>query len=104
MSGPSKNPYASPQPPQAVPPLNWPPPTGIEAAPCPNCGNTQAKKIEFTWWGGLIGPRMFNHVKCLSCGQTYNAKTGRSNFTAIILYQVVILTVIALLFLAFRFL
>ena len=98
-----ENPYASPQTAPIAPPLGSPPADAVQAAPCPNCGNVYARKIEFTWWGGLIGPRMFHHVKCLQCRKTYNAKTGRSNFTAILLYQVVTLIVIGLMFLAFRF-
>jgi len=103
MTTPSENPYAPPQTQSFKPPQAWPPPEAVETAPCFKCGNTYAKKIEFTWWGGLIGPKMFNHVKCLQCSQTFNSRTGRSNLMAIILYQVVILTVIAILFIAFRF-
>ena len=98
-----ENPYASPQTAPIAPPLGSPPADAVQAAPCPNCGNVYARKIEFTWWGGLIGPRMFHHVKCLQCRTPYNAKTGRSNFTAILLYQIVTLIVIGLMFLAFRF-
>ena len=57
--------------------------------PCPNCGSTQSARVNFTWWGGLLGPRMFHHVKCLGCGCAYNSKTGRPNTTAIIIYTVV---------------
>lgn len=103
MTTPSENPYASPQTPSLKPPAAWPPPGSVESAPCPQCRNAVARKIEFTWWGGLLGPRMLNHVKCLVCGTTFNAKTGRSNFTAIVLYQVITLIVIGLLFFAFRY-
>lgn len=60
-----------------------------ESAPCPKCGNTLAGRSDYTWWGGLLGPRLLNHVKCLACGTTYNGRTGKSNTTAIIVYQVV---------------
>jgi hypothetical protein len=96
-----ENPYASPQTPSFAPGAIWPPPGAEPCAPCPQCGNVYARKIDFTWWGGLLGPRILNHVKCLQCGQTYNSKTGRSNFTAIVLYQVITLLIIALLFAAF---
>jgi hypothetical protein len=101
---PPNNPYASPQTPPLKPPAAWPPLGAVESAPCPKCSNRYARKIDFTWWGGLIGPKMFNHVKCLQCGQTYNSKTGKSNFTAIVIYQVIVLIVIGLLYFAFRFL
>ena len=55
-------------------------------APCPNCGQSNAKKVRYTWWGGALGPNMFTHVKCQNCGTQYNGKTGKSNQTNIILY------------------
>lgn len=58
-------------------------------APCPNCGQSNAKKISFTWWGGALGPNMFTHVKCQNCGTEYNGKTGKSNQTSILLYFLV---------------
>ena len=58
-------------------------------APCPKCGQTNAKKVGYTWWGGALGPRMFTHVKCQSCGTQYNGKTGQSNQQNIIIYTVV---------------
>jgi uncharacterized Zn finger protein len=58
-------------------------------APCPNCGQSNAAKVKYTWWGGALGPSMFTHVKCESCGTQYNGKTGKSNQTNIILYFVI---------------
>ena len=58
----------------------------IQYAPCPNCGQTNAQKIKYTWWGGALGPRMFNHVKCQNCNTEYNGKTGKSNKQSIIIY------------------
>ena len=57
---------------------------------CPKCGSTDAKKVTFTWWGGLLGPKLFNHVKCLDCGTTYNGKTGQSNTRNIVIYTLVV--------------
>ncbi|AFY91336.1 hypothetical protein [Chamaesiphon minutus] len=54
--------------------------------PCPNCASEKAELISFTWWGGIVGPKMFTHVKCTQCGTTYNGKTGKSNQTAIAIY------------------
>jgi rubredoxin len=61
--------------------------TGIR---CPRCSHGESKPVSFTWWGGLIGPKLFNHVKCTGCGYAYNGKTGRPNTTAIVLYTVVV--------------
>jgi hypothetical protein len=61
--------------------------------PCPSCGQSDANKINFTWWGGALGPRLFNHVKCVACGAAYNAKSGQSNTTNIIIYSVVLMVI-----------
>jgi hypothetical protein len=57
--------------------------------PCPNCASDKAEAIGFTWWGGVVGPKMLTHVKCTKCGTTYNGKTGKSNQTAISIYLAV---------------
>jgi hypothetical protein len=56
---------------------------------CPECGCRDAKKVGFTWWGGLLGPSLLTHVECLDCGTCFNGKTGRSNTTGIIIYTIV---------------
>jgi len=43
--------------------------------------------MNFTWWGGVIGPRVLTHVKCRRCGHGYNGKTGRDNTTGIVIYS-----------------
>ena len=76
------NPYAPPQ-------IETPPaiPAGAKlTAPCPSCGGTYAKPIGFTWWGGVLGPKLFSHVKCIGCGAAFNSKTGQSNNTKIAIY------------------
>jgi rubredoxin len=113
--------YPPPPPPQGYQPQgyqpqgapwqqNYPPPPGHphqnypqqavwqgvgEYVPCPRCRRPDPEKVSFTWWGGLIGPRLFKHVKCNGCGLTYNGKSGQSNTTNIVIYSVV-LGVIAL--------
>jgi hypothetical protein len=84
---PQFNPYASP----TASPFGAPQPGAGNSpfAPCPKCGARTAQKVGFTLWGGLIGPKLLSHVKCGACRTTYNGKTGRSNLTAIIIYQVV---------------
>ena len=61
----------------------------VQYAPCPNCGQSTAKKVSYTLWGGALGPALMTHVKCESCGTQYNGKTGKSNQQNIILYFVV---------------
>ncbi len=58
-------------------------------APCPRCGASEASRIKFTWWGGLLGPRMLTHVRCLACGAKFNGRSGRSNTRAIVIYNLV---------------
>ena len=36
-----------------------------------------------------MGPKLFSHVKCGSCGATYNGKTGQPNTTKVAIYLVV---------------
>lgn len=59
-------------------------------APCPKCRNSNAELLKFTWWGGLIGPKILKHVKCNSCGAKYNGKTGKDNTTGIIIYTLIV--------------
>lgn len=58
-------------------------------APCPNCNSAAAEKLKFTWWGGVLGPKLLTHVKCQACGKKYNGKTGRDNTVNIIIYGLV---------------
>jgi len=59
-------------------------------APCPKCGNSTAEKVKFTWWGGILGPKLLTHVKCTACRAAYNGKTGKDNTAAIAIYFAVI--------------
>ena len=58
-------------------------------APCPKCHSNRIKKLSFTWWGGMLGPKLLNHVQCEDCKTCYNGKTGQSNTAGIIIYSVV---------------
>ena len=60
-----------------------------DSIPCPKCRGT-AEKLKFTWWGGVIGPKILKHVKCTSCGYKYNGKTGKDNTTGIIIYSAIV--------------
>ncbi|MFZ1040899.1 MAG: hypothetical protein WAN58_06270 [Anaerolineales bacterium] len=68
--------------------------TQLQNAPCPKCGSTDAKKVSITWWGGALGPRLFNLVKCNSCGTEYNGKTGKPNQQNMIIYIIVSILVV----------
>ena len=63
-------------------------------APCPQCGGTKAQKIRFTWWGGVLGPRILTHVKCPECGKAFNGKSGKENTSGIVLYSIAVGVVI----------
>lgn len=59
-------------------------PYGVTARP--RCNSPHITRPTFTWWGGLLGPKLFNHTVCSGCGFGFNGKTGRSNATAIGVY------------------
>jgi len=69
--------------------------------PCPQCGSTKIQKVSYTLWGGMIGPRVLNHVRCLDCKATFNGKTGKSNTRAIALYLLVTLVIVFAIFYMF---
>ena len=78
-------------------------------APCPSCRCPFANRVKFTFWGGVLGPKLLTHVKCAQCGATYNGKTGNSNTTGIIIYlaigavvSVVLFGLVGLMFFASR--
>jgi transposase-like protein len=58
---------------------------------CPKCNSLNVKPVSYTWWGGIIGPRILKHTKCNDCKFTYNRKTRQSNTTPIVIYSVVTL-------------
>jgi hypothetical protein len=76
---------------------------GMSAVPCPRCGSVAKKPVTFTWWGGLVGPKLFHHVKCLGCGYAYNGKTGKSNNKAIAIYTIVAFVVVIGLVIVFLY-
>lgn len=60
---------------------------------CPKCGGA-SERLKFTWWGGVLGPRILSHVKCSSCGHKYNGKSGKDNTTGIIIYSAIVAIVV----------
>jgi hypothetical protein len=58
---------------------------------CPFCHREATTPIAFTWWGGVLGPKLLHHVKCTDCGKGYNGSTQRPNTRAIGVYIGVVL-------------
>jgi len=65
---------------------------------CPQCGSARVEKVKYTMWGGMIGPRLLNHVKCQDCKATFNGKTGKSNTRAIAAYLMGTFVIVFLLY------
>jgi hypothetical protein len=80
VNAPGPNPYAPPQAP--IPQAQLAAGTGH----CPRCQSPDVYRPSFTWWGGLLGPKLFNHTICRACSLGFNWKTGKSNSTAIGIY------------------
>ena len=63
----------------------------METVTCPSCKvPVEPKKIGFTWWGGVLGPKMLHHVECPACRTRFNGKTGKLNNGAIAIYMLVL--------------
>jgi len=57
-----------------------------EWADCPHCGYSDATRVHWTWWGGIIGPLFINQVRCNECGTNYNGVHGDYNTNRILIY------------------
>jgi len=88
---PPPNPYQPPQAPSPGGPGAW---TGLG---CPRCGSAYTQQPTFTWWGGLIGPKLLNHTVCNQCGLGFNARSGKDNTTAIAIYFAVVFSIVIFL-------
>jgi hypothetical protein len=78
-------------------------PATIRARECPSCGDDEApKRPKWTWWGGMLGPKLFHHAICTKCGTGYDAKTGKPNKGPITIYLVVSFVLFLALFAALR--
>jgi hypothetical protein len=78
------NPYAAPQ-----APIEPGPPGALAAGACSRCQSPNVNRPTYTWWGGLLGPKLLNHAVCSACGFGFNYKTGKSNGPAIGIYLAV---------------
>ena len=61
---------------------------------CPKCGSKMVTKVKYTWWGGVLGPRLLHHTKCQTCSYTYNSKTRKSNTQGILIYSAIIVVIV----------
>ncbi|PHS12289.1 MAG: hypothetical protein COA78_08535 [Blastopirellula sp.] len=84
----SQNPYASPLVDESSSHL-------YQTGKCPECDSADLTRPRFTNWGGWIGPWFLRHVICQNCQYEFNFKSGYTNKTNIMMYQV--FSVIALL-------
>jgi hypothetical protein len=63
--------------------------------PCPFCQHEAAQPVRFTHWGGLVGPRILSLVKCTSCGNQFNGRSGARVEKAIKVYTWVAMATLA---------
>lgn len=88
------NQYPPPNPYQQNPYYQQPPYQPNQAGasaymPCPRCRMPEPQPVKFTWWGGVLGPKMLSHVKCQQCKLAYNGKSGQSNTKGIVIYSII---------------
>jgi hypothetical protein len=57
--------------------------------PCPKCGSEFVEPVKFSWWGGVLGPKILSLTKCMTCGAKFNGKTGADATGGIITYCIV---------------
>jgi hypothetical protein len=76
------NPYTPPRAPLS-------PATALAGA-CPRCNSTNTKSPTFTWWGGVLGPKLLKHTVCADCKLGFNRDTGQPNGGKIAVYTIVV--------------
>lgn len=70
---------------------------------CPRCKSSDVHKVEYSWWGGLIGPGLVHQVRCKECGMTYDGVTGTnitkrvSTFITVVLVIFIIIVILRML-------
>lgn len=65
---------------------------------CPRCKSIDIHKVEYSWWGGLIGPYLVHQVRCKNCGKTYNGFTGTNvSSSKIFIYVIMMITISSML-------
>ncbi|MBS1720976.1 MAG: hypothetical protein JST35_11065 [Armatimonadetes bacterium] len=69
---------------------------------CPSCQSPNVTAVKYTWWGGVIGPKMLNLHKCNNCKMNFNAKTRQNANTGILLYTVISTVVVVAIVVGIR--
>lgn len=64
---------------------------------CPRCSSNDIHKVEYSWWGGLIGPALVHQVRCKKCGKTYDGVTGTNITKRMSIYVVIIIIIFTVL-------
>lgn len=63
---------------------------------CPRCQSPYVEPVKFTWWGGVLGAKMFAVTRCNQCKMQFNGKTGGDLTTTIILYNLIVFIIAGL--------
>lgn len=58
---------------------------------CPSCSSTQTKEVKYTWWGGVLAPKLMHLQKCEACKFQFNRKTNKGTVNAVVAYNLVAL-------------
>ncbi|MCX6665465.1 MAG: hypothetical protein NT038_05325 [Euryarchaeota archaeon] len=77
-------------------------PLYYEYKPCPKCGSSDLYKVEYSWWGGLVGPALVHQVRCKKCGKIYNGATG-TDITKKIIIFIIIANIVFFILLILRY-
>lgn len=64
---------------------------------CPRCGSNDIHKVEYSWWGGIIGSALVHQVRCKKCGKTYDGVTGTNITKRMSIYVFVMIIIFTLL-------
>lgn len=75
-------------------------PLYYEVKICPRCRSNDVHRVDYSWWGGFLGPRLVHQVRCKKCGKTYNGATGTDitrNITIYMMIAIIIFIIISLI-------
>ncbi|HDS08925.1 MAG TPA: hypothetical protein ENN73_01745 [Firmicutes bacterium] len=76
-----------------VPPV--PPVSAPGQKVCPKCGSANLEKVTFTWWGGILGPKIYDIHRCRDCRTEMNGKTGQPiAASTIIIYTIIAIAIV----------
>jgi len=72
-------------------------PLYYEYKPCPRCGSSDIHKVEYSWWGGLVGPALVHQVRCKKCGKAYDGSTGKDITRRLSIYLIIVIAILLIL-------